>query len=290
MKRILITGANSYIGTAFEHYMSQYKDEYQVDTLDMLDGAWRASDFSRYEVVYHVAGIAHSDGGKISKEKSELYYRVNTELTVETAKKAKAEGVKQFIFMSSIIVYGASGKIGKKKVITRETPVAPLNCYGDSKVQAEKGLVELEDENFKIVVLRPPMIYGHNSKGNYPTLAKMAKKLPLFPYVKNERSMLYIGNLVEFVKLMIDNEERGVFFPQNAEYSNTSQVVRMIAATHGKRVRLVKGCTWLLKVLRLFTGLVDKAFGNLAYDMQMSAYEAEYCKYSLQESIEETEK
>lgn len=289
MKKILITGANSYIGTSFEKYMQQYADEYQVDTIDMIDGSWRERDFSEYDVVYHVAGIAHSDNGKISKEKEKLYYSVNTDLTIETAKKAKAEGVKQFIFMSSAIVYGNSAPLGKEKIIAKDTPVSPANCYGDSKVQAENGILPLSDESFKVVVLRPPMIYGKGSKGNYPTLAKFAKKLPLFPYVKNQRSMLYIGNLMEFVRLMIVNEEQGIFFPQNGGYSNTSEMVKMIGIVHGKKVRLIKGFTWVLKTLRIFTGLIDKAFGNLCYDLSISEYKRNYRIKTLEESIKETE-
>ena len=289
MKRILITGANSYIGTSFEKYVSQWPEKYETDTVDMVDGSWRKKSFAGYDAVFHVAGIAHSDNGKISEEKEKLYYSVNTDLTIETAKKAKEDGVKQFVFMSSAIVYGESAPIGKQKIITKETPVSPANCYGDSKVQAEKGLKELEDDRFQVVILRPPMIYGKGSKGNYPVLVKFAKKLPLFPYVRNERSMLYIGNLVEFVRLMIENEERGTFWPQNAEYSNTSELVRMIGASHGKKVRLVKGFGWLLKIMSHFTGLVNKAFGNLTYEKSMSEYKEEYRRATLAESIEETE-
>ena len=290
MKKILITGANSYIGTSFERYMQQYVDEYQVDTIDMIDGSWREKSFSRYDIVYHVAGIAHSDNGKISKEKEKLYYSVNTDLTIEVAKKAKADGIKQFIFMSSAIVYGSSAPLGKKKIITKDTPVSPANCYGDSKVQAENGILPLIDDAFKVVILRPPMIYGKGSKGNYSTLVKFAKKMPLFPYVKNQRSMLYIENLMEFVRLMIENEESGIFFPQNVEYSNTSEMVKMIGAVHGKKVCLVKGFTWVLKILSKFTGLINKAFGSLTYEQNISVYKQEYRKFSLLESVEATEK
>lgn len=290
MKKILIAGANSYIGTSVEKYLSQWPEKYKVETIDMVDGSWREKSFKEYDVVYHVAGIAHSDSGKISPEKEKLYRKVNTELTVETAKKAKSEGVKQFIFMSSAIVYGDSAPIGKEKIITSETKPSPANCYGDSKLQAELGLRELEDGEFKVVVLRPPMIYGKGSKGNFPTLEKFATKLPIFPKIKNSRSMLYIGNLVEFVRLMIENEEKGIFFPQNAEYSNTSEVVKMIADTNGKKIVLVPGFGWLLKVMSCFTGLVDKAFGNLVYELGLSEYKEEYRRYGLRESIEETER
>lgn len=290
MKRILITGANSYIGTSFENYINKnFPDQYTVDTVDMIDGSWREKSFSGYDTVFHVAGIAHSDSGKISAEKEKLYYAVNTDLTIEVAKKAKSDGVHQFIFMSSAIVYGDSAPIGKKKVITKNTPLSPANCYGDSKVQAEKGIQPLDDDSFKVVILRPPMIYGQGSKGNYPLLSKLAQKLLLFPNVQNERSMLYVGNLVEFVRLMIENKESGVFFPQNAEYTSTSQMVKAIARAHGRNIRLVKGCTWALKALSHVTGLVNKAFGNLSYDMSLSEYIKNYRLFSLDNSIRATE-
>lgn len=291
MKKILITGANSYIGTSFEKYLKDnFPNDYQVDTLDMTLGDWQNESFNGYDVVYHVAGIAHSDGGKISPEKEKLYRSVNTDLTIKCATKAKEDGVKQFIFMSSAIVYGDSGKIGKKKVITKDTKTSPANCYGDSKVQAELGIKPLQDDKFKVCILRPPMIYGKGSKGNFPQLEKFARKLKFFPYVENERSMLYIGNLVEFVRLMVDNEESGVFFPQNKEYSNTSNLVKMIGEANGKKIHLVKGFGWLLKFFSLFTGLVNKAFGNLSYSQDMSEYNHEYRKFSLEASIEETER
>lgn len=289
MKKILITGANSYIGTSFEKYMAQWPDRYQVDTVDMIDGTWREKNFTGYDCVYHVAGIAHSDSGKISPEKAKLYYAVNTDLTIETAQKAKAEGVKQFIFMSSASVYGESAPIGKTKVITKDTPVSPANSYGDSKVQAENGILPLNDVNFKVVVLRPPMIYGPGSKGNYPVLSKLAQKLPVFPKVDNQRSMLYIGNLMEFVRLMVDNEEQGIFWPQNAEYSNTTELVKLIAQAHGKKIAVIPGCAWALKLLSHFTGLVNKAFGSLSYERSLSEYRDNYRINRLEESIYKTE-
>ena len=285
MKKILITGANSYIGMSFEAYLQQWPDQYAVTTVDMIDGSWRDKSFAGFDTVYHVAGIAHSDSGPITEEKKALYYKINTDLTVETAKKAKADGVKQFIFMSSAIVYGDSAPIGKSKIITKDTPVSPANCYGDSKVQAENGIRPLADESFKVVILRPPMIYGKGSKGNFPLLVKLANKLPVFPKVSNQRSMLYIGNLVEFVRLLIENEEKGTFWPQNVEYSNTSEIVWKIAVSNGRKLLLIPCLTWLLKLMSHATGMVNKAFGNLAYDQSMSRYPVDYQKFSLAESI-----
>lgn len=291
MMRVLITGADSYIGTSFESYVkAHYPDEFTVDTVDMLDGSWRERSFSGYDSVFHVAGIAHSDNGKISPEKEKLYYAVNTDLTIQVAQKAKADGVSQFIFMSSAIVYGESAPIGKQKCITKDTPLSPANCYGDSKVQAEKGILPLQDDAFDVVILRPPMIYGKGSKGNYPLLSKLARKLPAFPYVKNERSMLYIENLCEFVCLMLRHGEKGIFWPQNERYSNTSEMIGAIAQAHGKKILLVKGFGWALRLLAPFTGLVNKAFGNLTYDMSLSEYQDDYRVVDWADSIRKTEK
>ena len=200
-----------------------------------------------------------------------------------------ASGVKQFIFMSSAIVYGNSAPIGSMKLITKDTAPAPADFYGDSKLQAEKGILPLADGSFRIVILRPPMIYGKNSKGNYPTLSAITQKLPVFPKVNNCRSMLYIGNLVEFVRLIIQNEECGFFFPQNAEYSNTSELVNYIAEAHGKKIVLVDKTAWALKLVSHATGLVNKAFGSMAYEMSMSEYRENYRLFSLAESIRLTE-
>ena len=285
MKKILITGKDSFIGTSFEKYTKQFADEYEVDTLDMLDPEWRSKDFSGYDTVFHVAGIAHSDGGRISREREALYYSVNTDLTLEVAEKAKAAGVGQFIFMSSAIVYGKSAPIGKRKHITRDTPTSPANCYGDSKVKAEEGLLTLSSDSFRVVILRPPMIYGKGCKGNFLTMSKIARKMPIFPYVKNERSVLYIDNLSEFVRLMIDNGESGIFFPQNKEYMNTSLAVKLLGEAQGKRVRLLRGLTPVLRVCGVFIGFVNKAFGNLTYDEKISEYEYEYRIKSFEDSI-----
>lgn len=270
MKRILITGANSYIGTSVEKYLLQWPDEYQVDTIDMIDGSWRGKSFAGYDSVFHVAGIAHQDSGKISEERKKLYYAVNTDLTVETAKKAKADGVKQFIFMSSIIVYGLSAKIGETKIITRDTVPTPAGAYGDSKLKAEQGILPLQDENFAVCILRPPMIYGPGCKGNYPILEKAALRLPFFPNIANERSMLSVDGLCECVRDIIDRQYMGIFFPQDAQYVCTSSLVARIAKEHGKQIHLTRAFNPLLILLSRRVSIIDKVFGNLTYDTEMS--------------------
>lgn len=289
MKKILITGAGSYIGTFVEHYLAKWPEVYHVDTVDMIGESWKEHSFQGYDAVLHVAGLVHQPKTKNDPAQAELYDRVNHRLAVETAQKAKAEGVRQFLFMSSASVYGLSAPVGKVVMITKETPLQPADNYGISKAKAEESLRILQDEQFKLAILRPPMIYGKGCKGNYQTMAKLARKLPFFPWVDNQRSMLYMENLAEFIRLLIDDEAEGIFCPQNKEYVNTSDMVSQIAHANGKDILLIRGFGWAIKLLRPVTGIVDKAFGSLCYDFELSRYDRDYCVKSLQESILETE-
>ena len=285
MKKILITGADSYIGTSVEKWLERYPDRYQVDTVDMRTDSWKEKGFSPYDVVFHVAGIAHVS---TDPKQEDLYYRVNRNLAVETAEKAKKDGVRQFIFMSSIIVYGDS--TAGQSIIDQNTAPSPGNFYGDSKLQAEKGLRALQGDSFRVVILRPPMIYGKGSKGNYPKLAKAAQRLPIFPDFDNQRSMLYIDNLCEFIRLMVENEESGLFFPQNREYVKTSEMVRLVAEAHGKKIKLVKAFNPIIRGMLGRVGIVKKVFGNLVYQKAMSEYKEEYRIRDFYDSVNETER
>lgn len=299
-KKVLITGAGSYIGRSFIDYAREhYKNNFVIEEQNMMDESWKTRSFSGYDIVYHVAGIAHADVGNVSDEVKEKYYRVNTDLAIEVARKAKKDGVKQFIFMSSMIVYGDSAPFGEKKVIDAKTVPKPANFYGDSKLQADVAVRMLADDTFQVLVIRPPMIYGKGSKGNYPILAKMAKKLPVFPKVDNERSMLYIGNLCEFlcqIMLVTSNSRNAiVLIPQNAEWTKTSEMVRMIAEVSGKKIWIAGGLMKLAvivgsKMPGKIGGLVNKAFGNSCYEFGISNYVGiNYVIESLKDSVNETE-
>ena len=276
-KKILITGAGSYIGTSLRQWLSAFDSQYEVSELNMHGDQWKSHDFSKYDTIFHVAVIEHADTGKVSKEKKQLYYEVNRDLAAQTAQKAKASGVKQFIYMSSIIVYGESAKpFEGRRRITKMTRPQPANFYGNSKWQGERGVRALETPDFKVCILRPPMIYGTGSKGNYPMLAKIAAVTPVFPLVKNERSVLHIDHLCEFLRLIIDNEETGIFFPQDGFYADTSELVAQIADAHGKKVRLWKSLVPAVRLVSALPGRIgrtaDKAFGSLSYEMSLSEY------------------
>lgn len=285
MKKILITGAGSYIGTRVEKWILEKKDDMQISTVDTMRPEFLQQSFVGYDTVFHVAGIAHVSADPSMEE---LYYKINRDLAVETARKARKDGVSQFIFMSSIIVYGQAGEDG---VIDKTTKEEPENFYGKSKLEAEKGLLQLETEKFKVVIIRPPMIYGPGSKGNYPRLANLAAKIPFFPLVKNQRSMLFIDNLCELIYLIIKENRRGTFYPQNKKYVNTSQLVREIAACHDKKLHLLKGFNGIICLLRKKNRTLQKMFGNLIYDMELSQhFEQAYCVADFKESISLTEK
>lgn len=297
-RNVLIVGVGSYVGESFKDYASQhYGESFSIDAVDTLDGSWGEADFSAYDIVYHVAGIAHADVGSVDDATKEKYYVVNTDLAVKVCQKAKEAGVGEFIFMSSMIVYGESAGYGEQKIVDKTTVPCPANFYGDSKLQADVAVRDLAGDGFKVVVLRPPMIYGKGSKGNYPTLAKLAKKLPVFPDVDNERSMLHIDNLCEFLcQVMLSSWSRDavVLIPQNAEWTKTSEMVKKITAVSGKKVwstGLLKPAVYVGgKMPGKIGGLVNKAFGNSSYAHGLSVYEGlDYQKVSLHESIRRTE-
>ena len=281
MKKILITGANSFVGTNIENWLMKEPENFIVDTVDTMNDAWKQVDYSQYDAVFHVAGIAHVDP---KPEMAPLYYKVNCDLAIEVAQWAKEHGVKQFIYMSSRIVYHAS-KDMKPNVTTLETVPNPNDFYGDSKLQAEKGLNELACDTFKIVVIRPPMIYGPGNKGNLPRLAWLAQKTPIFPAWHNKRSMLHVYNLAEFIKQVIIRELGGTFFPQNAEYADTVEIVRCFAKEHGHKIwitRLLNPFVWLGS---FFLPPIPKMFSDSYYIMEMSQYDFDYQVISFEESL-----
>jgi len=281
MKHILITGAKSFVGTNVGNWLLKEPENFAVDVVDTMNDAWKQADFSKYDVVFHVAGIAHVDP---KPEMAPLYYKVNRDLAIEVAKWAKEHGVKQFIYMSSRIVYHAS-KSMRANVTTPETKPNPNDFYGDSKLRAEKGLNELACDSFKVAILRPPMIYGPGNKGNLPRLAWLATKAPIFPAWHNKRSMLHVYNLAEFIKQVITRELGGTFFPQNDEYADTVEIVRCFAKEHGHKI-------WITRVLNPFVWLgsffipqIPKMFSDSYYVQEMSKYDFDYQVISIEESL-----
>lgn len=285
MKRVLITGAGSYIGVNVENWLKKDPSQFEVESIDTFGDNWKKADYTKFDVVYHVAGIAHVNA---NPKMEPLYYKVNRDLTLEVARHAKASGIKQFIFMSSMIVYHESQKLGEE-MITLDTKTQPNGFYGDSKLQAEIGLKQLESDSFKVCILRPPMIYGPNSKGNFLRLAWLATKTPIFPAWHNKRSMLYIDNLAECLKQLILLEKSGTYYPQNKELSDTVDIVRYFAKKYNHKI-------WISRVFNPFVWLgafllqpLNKMFASYYYDPEMSKYDFEYQIVNQEDSFKNLE-
>ncbi len=286
MKKILVIGKNSYIGLAFKKWVEEQKKDWFVTCISSRNEEWKNENFGAYDSVLHVAGIAHVDA---KADMEQMYYQVNRDLTIACCEKAKKDGCRQFVFLSSIIVYGESRSLRPTR-ITKDTKPCPNGFYGQSKLEAEQGILPMATDTFKVAVVRPPMVYGKGSKGNYPKLAKFAACMPLFPNMKNERSMIHIDNLTECIRLIIEHQAGGIFYPQNKEYVCTAELVKEIAHVKGKNVHLTKLGNPFFKLLGNQITIVSKLFGSLTYDKALSSHFGwEYCVCDFKESIKRTE-
>ncbi len=263
MKNVLIVGKNSYIGKNLKKKLQGYFKDYLVDSITVKDDYWKYKDFSKYDVVVHLSAIVHK---KEKNESEELYNKVNCDLATQVAEKAKNAGVPQFVFMSTMAVYGEEGNLLKEIVINKNTKENPKTFYGTSKLLAEKNILKLKDNNFKVTIIRPPMVYGENCPGNYIKLEKLALKVPVFPYIENQRSMIHINKLCDYIKLYIDNCLEGIFLPQDDNYVNSSLLVKEIGAKNGKYIHLSKFLGFIIKTFLKDLSIVKKIFGNLVYE------------------------
>ena len=262
MKRILVTGKNSFIAGHFARHMEAHSDRYSVELASVRDGLWQDIDFSKYDCIIHAAGIAHVG---YRDEMQAEYMKINRDLTLDIAKAAKAAGVKQFIFLSSIIIYGPASKAGETRYIGADTPPAPENAYGESKLLAENGLRELADENFTVTILRLPMVYGEGCRGNYALLKKYAKLLPVFPALCGYRSAISVETLAKELCGYADAGIGGTFFPQDSEYSAACGMLKGIRAGMGRRTYITHLFDPAIRLLG-GVGIMRRIFGGIAYE------------------------
>lgn len=283
MKRVLIIGKDSYIGESLKTWLDSFNGQYKTDIISPLDGKWKETDFSQYDSVVDFAGIAHINN--ITEDMRDLFFSVNRDLTIELAAHSKACGVKQFVLFSSMNVYGDRGG-----TVTDRNNTGPTSFYGESKFEGDVGAQKLADDSFTVASVRPPFVYGKGCKGNYNTISKIAQKTPIFPTYRNKKSMIYIDNLCEFVRLVIDNELGGVLTPQNRELVSTADLVREVAKLHNHKV-------WFTGLFNLFIPLgsrisrsASRAFEDDCYLPELSDYwDYAYCVVDFKESIKRTE-
>ena len=285
MPELLITGGHSFIGGAVRARMEEASPEFHCTAVSLRGDGWKAMDLSRYDAVLHCAGIAH-----VSPDPSlaDAYRTVNFELTRDLAQKAKADGCSHFIFLSSMIVFGQAARAGERRLISPDTPPAPVNAYGQSKLDAENALRALEDDGFRAAILRPPMVYGDGCKGNYNALRSLARKLPIFPEYENRRSMLYVENLAELIAQIVLSGASGTFHPSDGQPRSVSDIVRQICLCHGKNMRFSRALAPLV-TLAGGRGVVRRAFGDMDYDASMPDFPGNYRRFSFEEGIRRTE-
>jgi UDP-glucose 4-epimerase len=279
--KICVFGINSYIGNMFGR-SCQDDSEFELVYVDSKGNAWESQDFRSFDVILHIAGIAHIS---MDHKMESIYYTVNRDLPIRVANKAKQEGVKQFIFLSSMIVYGDPHGIKDIVNIKSDTKPKPENFYGKSKLEADECLQTLADDSFYVSVLRLPMVYGQGCKGNFPKLVELTKRIKIFPDINNERSMIYIDNLCEFFKLCIRNRYSGVFYPQNAEYVSTKAIIGCAAAIAGRKMRFISIINPIIYLLSPKINSLNKVFGSKTYDKSLCPDLKKYNLYSFEESM-----
>lgn len=286
MAKVMLVGIGGYIGGQFTEYIKKNYTDWQIDAVDSMNIKWANADFHRYDAVYNVSGLAHANARQGSEEQ---YYAVNGQLPIDVAKKAKAEGVKIFVQMSSQIVYGDMSELGGEKMITPETVPSEPTIYGKSKMMAERGLQNLVDDTFQVAIIRPPLIYSEYARDNFPRLVNFAKKMPIFPKLENKQSMVYVDNLCELIKLAIENNKGGIYYPQQECYIETSKIVKDIADRVGNKMWLTRIFNPALRLLSKSEklGFIHKAFGSIAYELEMSNhFGGKYRVVSYDESID----
>ncbi len=282
--KILIIGKNSYIGNHIDEWLS--KHGHQVTQLDVLTDEWKTCDYSPYDAIVHVAGIVHQP----NCQDWELYKRVNTDMPIAIAKMAKEQGVKQYVFFSTMGVYG----LGKKlvpNVVDEDTPLLAMGMYGKSKLMAEEGLMKLQNDSFHIVCVRPPSVYGKGCRGGYITgFTSIVRKFPVIPqaYEDVKQSFVYIDNLTEFVRLAIENGIHGAFCPQDDKSVSANELLQTIAMGLGKKYRPSRILGSMVRLFH-FVPLVKKAYGGVEYAMSLTTFDKiKYVIVPFEEGIRRT--
>lgn len=258
-KTILITGKHGYVVNRLNNYLQA--QGHVVDQINVRGNQWKALDFSKYNVVIHLAAIVHNNNPNATMVD---YMNVNYHLTKELAEKAKTEGVNQFIFFSTMSVFGLDGEVGKEVIINNNTLTKPTTSYGISKLRAEEMLREIQSNEFKVAVLRPPMIYGESAPGNFSKLIKLSNILPLYPRIDNQRSSIYIENLEIYINELIENEGSGILHPQNNDYLNTNHAIFKMRELQNKKSMSIKLPNSLLKLFGKIS-IFKKLYANLVY-------------------------
>ncbi|MBI5975582.1 NAD-dependent epimerase/dehydratase family protein [Staphylococcus canis] len=262
-QRILLTGQTGYMSQRLHDFLT--REGYRVDQISLRSQNWHHHTFEHYDTVIHLAALVHNNQPDATMVD---YMNVNYHLTRQLAVKAKAEGVRHFIFFSTMAIYGKEGRLNQSEEINQTTEATPKTPYGISKYKAEQMLLKMHGDTFKVAILRPPMIYGKNAPGNFSKLIKLAKFVPVYPKIDNQRSVLYIETLEKYIKETIETKAYGIFHPQNAEYMSTNAAIQEMRRVMGKSTYCVKVPRFILKSIAHIS-IIQKIYGNLFYSQNI---------------------
>ena len=260
--KVLIIGKYGFIGSSLAEWLR--RNAYAVTSVSARNEEWRTLDLSEYKTIINASGIAHR---KEERKNRSIYYQVNRDQVLESAKKAKANGVSQYIYISSMNVYGSTGKR-----IGSNTPVEPDSLYGRSKRQGELKILQLEDDTFATAIIRPPVVYGTGCKGSIRFLVRASRYIKFFPAYPNRRSLIDIINLCKLIGCLIEERAGGIYHPQNKEYLSTYQLLSMMARFAGRKMIPVSFCNPLISWLIPKVRIIRKIFGDDCYDSKLSDY------------------
>jgi len=289
MKRILIIGPNNFIGDSVKAFLTSRipakdgSNAYGVATLSVKDEEWRGIDFWVCDAVLYCATMPQESEKAYSQED---FVSINCDLAYEVAEKSKRDRVKQFIYVSTIDVYGINSKIGKEIIIDKNTVCRPKTLYAKSKLMAEEKLLSLSDDNFEVVIIRVPMIYGSGCAGEYTAFREYALAGKPLPIANTNRSMLHIDNFCEYLKFYIDNEVSGTFYPQNNDHVSPMTLATKIAEQHDIPVKIKSLPANLLTKL---SPSANKMWGGMLYAREISDL-PQLTYINFEDSIKKTER
>lgn len=269
MAKILITGANSFVGTNFQKF-SRFCD---IEEISLIDHRPEDINFGKYDIVLHLAAIVHQS--KKIPEKD--YLTINRDLSLKVAEHAKKAGIKQFVFLSTIKVYGNSGH--DLKILNEDSGCFPDDPYGRSKLEAEIGLKKMETSHFTISIIRTPLVYGEGVKANMMSLIKLIEKIRVLPFknIYNKRNFTYTENLVGFIDQIIFKKASGVFIAMDENAISTTDLVSFISKYLGQNVTLFKlPQTFSTLGMHVIPGVFDRLYSSLEFDNNKTLRELDY--------------
>lgn len=281
--RVLITGASGFLGRALSRRLRA--DGFTVTALSRnapvaLGESWvkvgqyedADSLLKGQDCVLHLAARVHvmadEDGDSLA-----VYRAANVDLTVHLAQKAAQEGVKRFVFISSVKVHGEESSADRP--FSAADPLEPKDPYGISKSEAEQALrLIAKHTGMEVVIIRPPLVYGPGVGANFGSLLRaVVRGLPLpLGAIYNRRSLVGLDNLVDLIVTCATHPKAAgqAFLVSDDEDLSTPDLIRRIAAATGRPVRLFSVHIVLLSLLgKLFgrSAAVKRLCGNLQVDI-----------------------